>query len=472
LEYFAILAVATVVIGVLTLALYRLRRDAGLVIGCAVLYYWSLLGAWSIIIDKTGGFSGRNYQYLEYKLFPVSLDAAYRTTLGLYAGFIIVAQLTILMALSRQRERAIPRLILRHDPILAIGFVAALGSFLIMRDQLSIAWALNTSAYSYTRAQTNEWFTLHQVLNRVALIPPAIGVAMLAAGRSSRYFVNVVRRYTWPAYAVLLAGMGLFTFVLGNKNEVLMALLTGFLAYLAAVRRPHWGRVGLAALSGMWFLYTIDFFRGEPLSGLQYALSQRLEEATQVGRFATSSNEAFAAHFSMYGVLAKNTPPKFGFSLYSLICSAVPRVLWPDRPKDIYLYYSESVGAIQNQGYSLHHATGWYLNFGYAGVALGAIVLGLVWAGCLNAHQRIRPKSGLVFRLFATVAPWVFAAGLAPLVRAGPEGYKGLLIEGLLIPVGVLLFACRPGKARKEKLAWHRQRGWVFGGCAMREGAQ
>jgi hypothetical protein len=84
----------------------------------------------------------------------------------------------------------------------------------------------------------------------------------------------------------------------------------------------------------------------------------------------------------------------------------------------------------------------------------------LVWSGCLNAHQRIRAKSGLVFRVFATVAPWVFAAGLAPLVRAGPEGYKGFLIEGLLIPVGALLFACRPAKARHRKLTWHRQRGW------------
>ena len=464
MQYFAILIVATVVIGILTAALYRQRREAGLVIGCAVLYYWSLFGAWSIILDKTGGFSGKNYHYLEYKLFPVSLDAAYRTTLGLYAGFVIVVQLSLLIALSRRRERPILRLILRHDPILAIGFLAALGSFLIMREKLATAWALNASAYFYTRSQTNEWFTLHQVLNRVALIPPAIGVAILAAGKQSRFFVNVVRRYTWPAYAALLAGMGLFTFVLGNKNEVLMALLTGFLAYLGSVRRPNWVRVGLAALGGMWFLYAIDFFRGVPLSGLEDALSQRLQEATEVGRFATSSNEAFAAHFSMYGVLATNTPPRFGYSLYSLICSVVPRVFWPDRPKDIYLYYSDSVGAIQNQGYSLHHATGWYLNFGYAGVALGAMVLGLVWAGCLNAHQRIRPKSGLVFRLFATIAPWAFAAGLAPLVRAGPEGYKGFLIEGLLIPVGALLFACRSG-ARKKKLAWHRQRGWILEGA-------
>src|SRR5579863_947882 len=179
MEYFAILTAATVVIGILTAALYRQRREAGLVIGCAVLYYWSLFGAWSIIIDKTGGFSGKNYHYLEYKLFPISLDAAYRTTLGLYAGFIIVAQLTIQMALSRRREQPIPRLILRHDPLLAVGFLAALGSFLIIRDKLTAAWALNTSAYWYTRTQTSEWFTLHQVLNRVALMPTAIGVATL-----------------------------------------------------------------------------------------------------------------------------------------------------------------------------------------------------------------------------------------------------------------------------------------------------
>ena len=69
----------------------------------------------------------------------------------------------------------------------------------------------------------------------------------------------------------------------------------------------------------------------------------------------------------MYGVLAAGVEPRFGYSLYSLVCSVIPRVLWPDRPRDIYLYYSESVGAIQNQGYSLHHATGWYLNFGYPG---------------------------------------------------------------------------------------------------------
>ena len=49
-----------------------------------------------------------------------------------------------------------------------------------------------------------------------------------------------------------------------RRVSLLMALLTGFLAYLASVPRPNWVRVGLAAVSGMWFLYAIDFFRGVP----------------------------------------------------------------------------------------------------------------------------------------------------------------------------------------------------------------
>ena len=446
------LGVSTTVIAVLTWILYRRQRDAGVIVGALALYYWSLFGAWSIIVDKTGGFSGKHYYYLEYKLFPIALDSDYMLALGLYAGFIIVAQLTLLAALSRGRQRPIPRLILRHEPILIAAVVAGLASYFIIRGKISAAWALNTSAYWYTRSQTDQWFTLHQVLNRVAMLPPAIGFAALMAGNRSRLFVSVRRRYTLAAYLAVFLGMGMFTFVLGNKNEVLESLVAGTLAYLGSVRRPSLWKVSLAVVAGLWFLYAIDFFRAVPVAEMQAAVGEKLDQATGVASFVTSSNESFAAHFSMYGVLAHEVPPKFGYSLYALACSIVPRVLWPDRPLDIYFYYSDQVGAIQNQGYSLHHATGWYLNFGIAGVFLGGAVLGLVWAYCMNAQQRVRPRSGLLFRLFAVTAPWLFVAYLPPLVRAGPEGYKGFLIEAVLIPVGTLAFACRARKVRRRAI--------------------
>src|ERR1700691_3987051 len=118
MEYFATLTTVTAVIAVLTWALYRRARDlgeaVGVVCGIAALYYWSLYGAWFIVIDKTGGFSGKNYHYLELKMFPINLDGNYMLTLVLYSGFLIAVQVTMLAALARRRERPIPRLGLRH----------------------------------------------------------------------------------------------------------------------------------------------------------------------------------------------------------------------------------------------------------------------------------------------------------------------------------------------------------------------
>jgi hypothetical protein len=459
-EFLALLTGATVAIAILAIAVYRRCRDFGTLVGIAALYYWSLFGAWYIVIDKTGGFSGQNYHYLESKLFPIALDQNYMIALALYAGFIIVVELTLLALAFPAESAQAPPIPLRHGPILLIGFLAGVASALLMADKLGMAWTLNASAYVYTRSDTGTWFTLHQVLNRVAMIPPALGLAVLAAGRGSRALVSSGRGYALWGYLALLGFMGTFTFVLGNKNEVLTALLAGVLAYIGTARKPNWVGVGLVTVAGLWFLYAIDFFRGVPLAGLRQAVMGQVEQATGVARFLASSNEAYGAHFSMYGVLSAGVEPRLGYSLYSLACSAVPRVLWPDRPPDIYNYYVDSVGAVQNQGYSLHHATGWYLNFGYPGVAAGAVVMGLVWAYCLNARRR--GPSGNLFRLFAATAPWLFSACLPPLIRAGPEGYKGFLIEGVLIPVAVLAVSCRPKKARM-RLGWHPERGTVWG---------
>jgi hypothetical protein len=460
MEYYSTLLCASVVIGALALVLYRRCRDWGVLVGIGALYYWSLYGAWWIVIDKSGGFSGQHYHYLEYKLFPIALDQDYLISIALYAAFVIVVELTMLCALSRRPARTPQPIVLRHEWVLLTGFLAAVASFLLVRDKLSSAWALNTSAYLYTRSQTGDWFTLHQVLNRVALIPPAIGVATLAAGRSSRFFINVTRRYTLAAYLALIGAMSVFTFILGNKNELFTALLAGMLTYVGSVRRPRWLVLGVCLAGGLWLLGAIDFFRGTPVSGMGEAIEARLEESTGVAQFLASSNEAFAAHFSLYGVLSARTQPQFGYSLYSLACSIVPRVLWPTRPRDIYFYYSESVGAIQNQGYSLHHATGWYLNFGYAGVVLGAMILGLLWAGCMNLHRRTRRDRKLAMRIFAVIAPWVFVAGIPALLRAGPEGYKGMLIECVLIPAGVLTLACRPKRVNRKRILLPAQNRW------------
>lgn len=449
MQFFFLLGAATVVTGLLTALLYRRTRDVSFVVGCAALYYWSLYGAWSVVIDKTGGYSGKNYQYLEYKLFPVNLDDTYLTVLVLYAAFIIVIQLVLLASLKKRSIRWMEPLRLRHEPILIISFTALALSVFLMKDQLATAWALNVSAYQYTRFTGDQFYTLHQVLNRLALIPSAIGFAILVAGERSRYFTNAGSRFCIPAYLFVWGAAALFAFVLGNKNEVLVALLCGLFTYLKVARKPSRLGTAFTLIAGLWFLYAIDVFRGTPLSELPGTISSRIENASQPAQFVTSSNEPYSAHFSLYGVLAYDVPPLFGYSFYSLACSVIPRILWPGRPSDIYWYYAAHVGAMEGQGYAIHHATAWYLNFGYPGVFLGALVFGLVWAYCYNSARRLRPGSGTLFRLFAILAPGLFVAYIPPFIRAGPENYKSLIVDAFLVPLLTLAAGCWEFRKRR-----------------------
>ena len=95
-------------------------------------------------------------------MFPIALDGRYLLTLALYSGFIILIELTLL-AVSRAGGAADPRLVLRHDPFLAGP--GGGGQYLVIRDQLSVAWATYFGLLVHARGY-DQWFTLHQVLNR------------------------------------------------------------------------------------------------------------------------------------------------------------------------------------------------------------------------------------------------------------------------------------------------------------------
>jgi hypothetical protein len=90
------------------------------------------------------------------------------------------------------------------------------------------------------------------------------------------------------------------------------------------------------------------------------------------------------------------------------------------------------------QGYTIHHAAGWYLNFGIVGLLLGGVLLGLMWVGIHNYSLSPRPKAARFWRVLAALAPSGFVSGLFVILRAGPEGYKALMVDGLLIPAACI----------------------------------
>lgn len=434
MNYYLLLGVATVAVTWLTWRIWRKTHELSFVLGLFLIYYWTLYGGWSIVTDGLAGTTTGRYYYLYDRLFPIDLDHYYFLTLLLYAVFAIGIALTVLLVVKDPAEAEPPGepLVISHSLVMAMCAAAALCSYTIVREAIQSSAELGQSAYTTTRGgEVGPLFTLHQVLNRVAVLPAALGLAIVASGKSPKWIAGRDNQFHVVGYVMVLAGMYAFCVVLGNKNELFAGLLAGTLFYLANARRPRFWLMGGAGFVSFALIGAVDWLRGVPVTGVWEQLNWRdLETALiEIG----FSNEAFGSHFSLYGVLRFDVPLTYGASLISLAASIVPRVFWPDRPLDVYPHYAESVHAAGGQGYSLHHAAGWYLNFGIAGVLLGAVVWGWLWASLFNRFQTARPTD-IASRFFTILAPSVFVAGIPGLVRSGIEGYKGLMVDSFLVP--------------------------------------
>jgi hypothetical protein len=119
----------------------------------------------------------------------------------------------------------------------------------------------------------------------------------------------------------------------------------------------------------------------------------------------------------------------------------IPKMILPDRPETCYDYYVRSVNALKGQGYTIHHASGWYTNFGLPGVLLGGALLGLLWAWFYNKMKRLASIKTKFVKLLFSIALLGFTAFLPSLMRSGPEAYKALIFEALIIPTVIIYFS-------------------------------
>lgn len=153
------------------------------------------------------------------------------------------------------------------------------------------------------------------------------------------------------------------------------------------------------------------------------------------------SNELFYAHFSMYGVIHYKLPLTYGSSFLSLAASIIPRFIYSNRPQNVYEYYAETVDAAPGQIYTIHHAAAYYLNFGILGLIIGGFVLACLFGFAMKLNGGIKSKYGTFFSLLCYLAPYLICAQLVTFITAGPEAYKSMILEGVVIPV-VLLMLC------------------------------
>jgi hypothetical protein len=282
--------------------------------------------------------------------------------------------------------------------------------------------------------------TLYQILHQSALTFAFTGATVYLSGPDALYVVGRRGRSAW-GYALVLGALGTLSFAMGNRSMLVFATVGAGLFYLVNVGRPSKLLITTGALVAVGTLSVLGIIRGA--GGQRELSSQDLVGKMQyvVSDALSQDVEVFAAHASMYGTLQKQVPLTYGASFIWLATSIIPGIIRPDIVPIAYFHYAAHVGASPDQGFTLHHATGWYINFGVAGVVGGALLFGWLWAQLFNAFGSMRAMGSHVGQVFAATAFWTFTAYTPILIRSGPEGYKGVVVEALLIPTLLMVAA-------------------------------
>jgi|SRR5579859_2553365 len=444
MSYYAVLGVATILFVLLGAAIWLRTRCIAFVLGLALIYYWTLWGGWFIVYDLNGGESGMQYSYFYYKLFPLHLDADYLRALILYSIFVLLIEVALLFSAKGSGARFAVAQPIRifHSKMLLVAIFSGTLSFLIVKESFGSAASLGFSAYQYVRndPSISRFFTLHQVLNRICLFTTMMGLAIYFSGRTAKYIVGRGNSVHRALYLVVLAGIFVMNLMLGDRHDLVANFLTAGLFYLANAAKPKKVAMAIGCATALLAVGVVGMTRGVAVSNAVQNMGFATAAASSLATFATS-NEPFAAHMSMYGSLHKNVELTYGSSIITFLSSAIPRVVWLNRPADIYSYYAFAVGAVEGQGYTIHHATGWYLNFGTVGVVLGAALFGWTWGSRWTRFQHVGEARSYWGQAFRIIAFWTFTASVSALLRSGPEGYKTVLVEGFFIPTLIVGFA-------------------------------
>jgi hypothetical protein len=473
---YLLLAGITGILALGTYWVFRRTRDRSFLLGMALLYFWTFMGAWFFIGDAMGGYKGYQiglgYYYLMEKMFPFELDSCYLHSLMGYGGFTAALLGGVLFALPKKNRETPsgPLLVLDHRVFFLLALLATLCSFLLVRPTVLLAMQLEESIYLVTRTTAFQGATIHALCNELAAFSLLVGWALYLGARHPRYFAS--RTGTWPgwAYPVALLVLELYFMMLGNKHELFMGMVLGILLFLANSKRPNYRMLGVYLAFCVVPMVVTSNIRGASVQDLKALELHRaaeedpfqVEVVKHVPRRAKAdnmtmrlgqiflSNEMFAAHFSLYGVCREQVQPVPGLSFRYLAAAAVPRVLRDQRPPTTYDIYADGAGLMPGQGYTIHQATGWYLNGGWGMLLAGGLVLGLAWG--LLIRWRVRPPgSGLVVRIFSVMGVSCWVAYLPILLRDGPELLKGMVVEGMAIPMlAVLLSALVAKLANKQ----------------------
>jgi len=420
------------------LAVVNWRRNGGAeqLIMPAMLYYYSLFGAWQILASKRSAQVSEALLHLESSLVTVRVDDHYLYALVLYGLFnlVFLAGIGLASAAIPSTRRLAAGSGGAYTPSgrrLALLSVLALGgSAASLWTEILTALDQGASLYLLTRKEVSAWFTVHQLLNRV-------GLAALACAWPLHLREGGLLRPR-PLMGLSLLGVSAawmgYLGLLGNRNEIVVAVLGALYFYLCIGGQLRWPRlVGMGFLAYVG-LRSIEYLRAVPFTDLAEAFMTALADP----RFwdpttVAGGSESLAAHISLYGVLARNLDFTWGSSFIYLLQSLVPLLPASARVPDSYQVYAAAVGAPEGQGFNIHFVAAAYLNGGLLAILLATLALvALFWVVRKVTWQYCAARPALAL---PAIFGYALFCALVPIsMRSGPENFKALVFEGFAIP--------------------------------------
>lgn len=249
-------------------------------------------------------------------------------------------------------------------------------------------------------------------------------------------------------YAVLVFEAVFFGIIYGVR-KYLFFLFFGLIV-CAALRRGvrSLPKVRLAAiLAGLLVFFTVwGAVRATPLAALMgfgQSTPQVRERELREGYFSGVA-DPFGSATLIWQIFPEQEPFRHGSTLLVTVLGFIPRAVWPDKPvgigKDITRYY---VGPFYEpvEGYSVTVTlpADFYANFGWPGVAIGGLLLGVVFR-VVAAYAVMGMRNGLQTRAARVLLPTLFVTGLGE-VRADMSTLLAFYImTGLPLVAALLVF--------------------------------
>ena len=403
-----------------------------LVVPIAVMYFWSIYGAWDWIPMKLSG----GYDFYEDIMFEVNIDEYYFEMLLYYSLFILIfSNYTNLKAKHLQKHKGV-----RSDLMASEYFynINALDESRFYKGVVYICFGCFVYfSLKNIGAAVSEGVSAYQLSRFNSVLGGADSLVEFSGDMFLFLAIPLIFSKKKLSKKYILIPIVIFYIVnmlLGNRNTLLCGLVEGVLLFvelygLRTVFRPRNIALGISLLT---LIQVASFIRGLPVSDI---LAGNFElNIMDIFRSTSGSGEKYAAQISMYGVLSKDVPLSFGASIISFISILLPSFIGFPRLDNSYLYYvNHTMGGKPELGVTLNHITDWFINFGVVGLFIGAYV----WGYVIKCLYRKRDR----FEYF--MASILFSSVSIQLIRGGIEGYKGTLLMNTIIPLLLIRYCIR-----------------------------